>query len=355
MFVEEEIIMSLELKRIEQESHKKRCIISWITILCILFCIMIALPKFAYAADTVDDSTPKGKMDDFLQLDSVAHDYAEILQYLQDGVFIKISVEQFFSGDVVKKIIDNLEGLDFVLGLETALKGIAMFIIMYHLILSMVKELERGEMTMESWLRILIAFVIPCVCIMEYDRVMKAIGNLGIWLQDSLNHNATINLATTEVPEDLGVSPAKWDGWRKIGDYLSGTLTYMWAYVKGTILFIPYAIVNFLIILAILNGVMSNYIEVVLRHLFLPFAIANISYEGVRSSGLRYIKKYLGCFIKIGCIMVIVDVVLYVYLQLKTLESSSAFHKTMFFVLLYPVTKQALQMGNEIITDAIGD
>lgn len=354
MFVEEEIIMSLELKRIEQESHKKRCIISWITILCILLCIMIALPQFAYAADdAVDDSKAQTTMDNFLDLTTVEKDYAEIIQYLQDGVFIKISVEQFFSGDVVKKIIDNLEGLDFVSGLETALKGIAMFIIMYHLILSMVKELERGEMTMESWLRILIAFVIPCVCIMEYDRVMKAIGNLGIWLQDSLNHNATVDLAATKAPG--GVEPAEWKGWTKIGEYLSGTLKYMWAYAKGTILFIPYAIVNFLIILAILNGVMSNYIEVVLRHLFLPFAIANISYEGVRSSGLRYIKKYLGCYIKIGCIMVIVDVVLYVYLQLRTLEASSAFHKTMFFVLLYPVTKQALQMGNEIITDAIGD
>ena len=350
MFVEEEIIMSLELKRIEQESHKKRCIISWITILCILLCIMIALPQFSYAAD---GDAAKSSMDSFLDLETVADYYAQILQYLQDGIFIKISVEMFFSGDVVKNIIDNLEGLDFVSGLETALKGIAMFIIMYHLILSMVKELERGEMTMESWLRILIAFVIPCVCIMEYDRVMNAIGNLGIWLQDSLSHNATVTFESTETV--TGKTPAEWKGWRNIDVYLADTLAYMWAYAKGTILFIPYAIVNFLIILAILNGVMSNYIEVVLRHLFLPFAIANISYEGVRSSGLRYIKKYLGCFIKIGCIMVIVDVVLYVYFQLRNLDASSAFHKTMFFVLLYPVTRQALQMGNEIISDALGD
>ena len=114
-----------------------------------------------------------------------------------------------------------------------------------------------------------------------------------------------------------------------------------------------------IIVIPILSGFMSNVVEIVLRHLMLPLAIANISHEGVRSAGVRYIKKYFGCFIKIGTIMVAIAAVFYVYrktlqLEICNVAVAGPFFKVLFFFLLVPGTKQALKMTNEIVNDALG-
>ena len=360
MLVEEEIIMSLELKSIERESYKKRCIISWITIVCIVVCIMVSLPRLVYAADpqpdTSHDTDITNNLNDFLDLTSLTYYYAPLVQILQNGVFIRLCIDKFYSGGVTDTIIEDLQKLDFVKGLEGALQAIAMLIIMYHLILSIVKELERGEMTMESWLRILMAFVIPCVCIIECKRMIKGFATLGSWMQQIIFNNATMNFSGEDLIDEGSCVPVPTysftDG---LGEYLGELQDYLWASIKGVLLFIPFCLLNFIIVLTILSGVLTNFVEICIRHLFLPLAIANISYEGVRSSGLRFIKKYLGCYIKIGCIMLIVSVVFYVYYELVSISGDSAFYKVMFFVLLQPATKQSLKMGSEIITEALGD
>ena len=44
----------------------------------------------------------------------------------------------------------------------------------------------------------------------------------------------------------------------------------------------------------------SAIFELKIRQILAPMAVATISYEGARGSGVRFLKKYLACFLKIA-------------------------------------------------------
>ena len=339
--------MPVELKTLERDSYKKRVSVSVITILCIFICTALLLPKFVHA-DTVDETLNK-----FVNPEEVADYFTKIIFNLQSGIYIKNLMDIFYSGDVTETIISSLENQSFVNTLKSAVKAIAMLLIVYHMLVSLMKELERGEMTIESWLRVLLAFVIPCVCIIEYDTMINVFSKTGMWMQQILYKNSSLTFAATNPPDGKPV-PTCDDLW-EIGTYLADLVDYIFRIINGALLFIGYAIITVNIILTIMSGIMSNFIEIVLRHLFMPLAIANISHEGARSAGVRYVRKYLGCYIKIGSIMVAVSAIFFVYNTLCSIPSADIWHKSLFFVLILPVTKQSLKMCSEIISDALGD
>lgn len=339
--------MPVELKTLERDSYKKRVSVSMITIICILICTALLLPKFVHA-DTIDDV-----INNFVDPEKVADFFTKVIFNLQSGVYIKNLLDIFYSGNVTETIISSLENETFVKSLKPAIKAIAMLIIVYHMLVSLMKELERGEMTIESWLRVLLAFVIPCVCIIEYDTMINVFSKTGMWMQQILYKNSSLTFAAGSPPtgEEVPTCSSIWD----IGDYLAELVEYIFSIIKGALLLIGYAIITINIILTIMSGIMSNFIEIVLRHLFMPLAIANISHEGARSAGVRYVRKYLGCYIKIGSIMVAVSAIFFVYNTLCSIPSVETWHKAIFFVLILPVTKQSLKMCSEIISDAMGD
>ena len=106
--------------------------------------------------------------------------------------------------------------------------------------------------------------------------------------------------------------------------------------------------------LTVMSGIMANYVEIILRHIFMPIAIANVSHEGVRSAGVRYIKKYLGCFAKLGAIMVSVSAIYYVYGVISAATSMN-WHKVVFFIMIPAVAKQVLKMCGDVVNEAMGD
>lgn len=342
--------MSLEYKEKEQKSYKKRKIVSIVTVLCILLCFAAFIPRFAHADmdDPVDEDT-------FVTADNVAECQVDFILDLTSGVFIKDIVEDFYASDVMENIINSVTGQtqSWMSGLTTALKAIGTLIVVYYMVVMLLKELQRGEMTMESWMRILITFIIPAVAIAEFDIIIEVLAKSGQWIYQVLNENITI----TTPPRDsaAGVPFPEWPGIFSIGDWLVGIVEWLVAFFRGLVLTLGYLIVNIIIIIMIMTGILTNYVEIILRHLFMPIALANISHEGVRSIGVRYIKKYFGCFMKIATIIVAVCAIFFVYNELLQIPNISGLEKILFFLLLVPGTKKSLQMTNEIISDAIGD
>lgn len=341
--------MPVELKRVEQKSFDQRRLVSLFAIISIFLFFIVLIPRFVFAADIDINSA----LNDLIDLDEVADKFASVNNALLKGVYIKDTLNVFYGGTVTETIIGNLDSQAFVTGAKAAIRAIAMLLIVYHMLVTLMKELERGEMTTESWLRILIAFVIPCVMIIEYDKMINVFSKTGTWMQEIMNNNTTFSIDV--VNEKTGIEPPGSPGLGQLGAYVHDLFNYLKGYIMGILLFIGYGLVTINIILTIMSGVMSNFIEIVLRHLFMPFAFANISHEGVRSAGVRYIKKYLGCYIKIGSIMLAVSAIFYVYDTLCGISSIQDWHKVVFFILILPVSKQTLKMCSEIISDALGD
>ena len=400
--------MTKELKALEKKSYIQRLIVSWITILSIAVCLFAFIPKPVLAeekkdstssatestseatseekkedtssekkkdstsSDDKDDKTKKKKatgdtaikdemngevmhdLDVMLDMDNIAECYAVMCGELTDGSFISNTINTFYDSTVMDTVVNTITGKkkSWVTGLTTALKGIAALMIICNMIITLLKEVERGDVTMESWLRILITFSLPCVILAEYDGVITGLSKIGRWLYQSLNNNIT--LSNTSAAHSFTGIP--FPTFSSSGIFwLSDAINYLHAYQRGVYVFMAYLFVNFIVVIMILSGVLSNYVEIVLRHVFMPLAIANISHEGVRSAGVRYIKRYLGCYMKVAAIMVAVSAVFYIYNLLLKIKDIHDVEKILFFMLLIPVIKQSLKMCNEIIGDAMGD
>ena len=358
--------MDIELKKYEKKSYIRRVIVSWVTILCIVVCVYAFIPNKCYAVDA--DDLGFGGIVGFLCGGKVADVFYDALESLTGGSFIQNILNCFYQGTlsddgltIIESIMGDVEGQTepFMKDLSTALKAIAMLFITYHMLVSIAREMERGQMTTESWLRVLIAFVIPCAMIIDADVIIKGFGDIGYWMYENL-YGFDLSVTDNNMSWEEVEWPGGFDFWTDdLGDWLEEVFDYLFGIVRGLLLVIIYGIINMIIVIPILSGFMSNVVEIVLRHLMLPLAIANISHEGVRSAGVRYIKKYFGCFIKIGTIMVAIAAVFYVYrktlqLEICNVAVAGPFFKVLFFFLLVPGTKQALKMTNEIVNDALG-
>lgn len=335
--------LSLKLREQEKSSYKKRKIVAWITVLSIILCIVLFIPKPAYA-DIMDDAS------DVVSAEYVADTWVDTVVELTNGEFIKGVIEKFYSSDVIDTIVNDITGQTktWMVGLTAALKAIAILIVVYHMVVTLMKELQRGEMTLESWLRILITFLLPAIAIAEYDVIINVFAKSGQWIYGILNENMEIYTDTSNTATGI-----PYPGF-SIFD-LGAFFEWLLAWIRGFILTIAYLIINFIIILMIMSGILTNFAEIVIRHMFMPIAFANISHEGVRSIGVRYIKKYLGCYMKIATIMVAVCALFYIYSLMLSVPGVTEIEKVVFFILLVPGTKKSLQMTNEIISDALGD
>ena len=400
-----------KLLAIEKQSNRKRKIVAWLTVLSIILCIFLIYPKNAHADDTTtppadtqtDDSqtdnnnqnngqtngqgtqtnqnSTMSEQEAFIKMQTAMMDfqnaqgmedeasyffnpkyccdtYTDLIIDLQHGNFVKTSVDDFYSTGVVEQIIDDITGQtqSWMSSLTAALKAIATLLVIYHMIVAMLKELQRGEMTMEAWLRILIAFIIPAVAIAELDFFLTAFSKIGQWIYGILSE--AIVFTPGQEPHVEGIKWIPWsdDYWGifEFNKFLGYAIDYAFAWIKTMFIVLAYLIVDCIIIVMIFASLIGTYVELILRHLFMPIAIANISAEGPRSIGIRYIKKYLGCYMRIGAIMVAVCAIFYVYMLLLN-ATSTTFEAVIYFLILVPGTKKAIQMCNEIISDALGD
>lgn len=337
------------LLAIEKQSNRKRKLVSWLTIISIITCMFLLWPKPAHADDA----------DSFLDPANCADCFVDTIIDLTSGYFVKTTLEDYYNSGVVEQIVSDITGQtkSWMSSLTAALKAVATLLIIYHMIVTLLKELQRGEMTLESWLRILISFIIPAVIIAEFDVFIKAFASTGQWIYGILPESIQIE-ATQSAGGVKGMEWPDWsDPWYKWYDFdiwVNDAVAYCLVYIKSLILVVAYFIVDCVIITMIIAALIGTYIELVLRHLFMPLAIANISYEGARSAGVRYVKKYLGCYMRVAGIIVAVCAIFYIYNLLVT-TATGQFEKILYFLILVPGTKKAIQMTNEIITDALGD
>lgn len=84
----------------------------------------------------------------------------------------------------------------------------------------------------------------------------------------------------------------------------SSTTGYV-AYITAKSQILVPSILNKLIIIATKFAILSAIIEIGIRRIFAPVAVADIVSEGARSPGIRYLKKFLATYLKIGVMVII--------------------------------------------------
>lgn len=164
-----------------------------------------------------------------------------------------------------------------------ATMGVAMLSVLIITMVRLFQDLDKGADVKESVYKSLVTLFLTGIVVLNLGDVLSLIVKIGEWLMGVLTDLA-------EDPGDLKITLKQITGKDKGG--------IIWWIQCFAILIIPWI---FSLIMSLVAKFMSFSIllELGIRKAFAPFAVVDIYSEGMRSPGVRYLKRYLATFLKI--------------------------------------------------------
>ena len=227
----------------------------------------------------------------------------------------------------------------------------AVFLCMIFSMIGVVKESMRGEITMDYWTKIFISSVVAIFLVFNVGTLLNSLYNAGGALIDSVE-SAVVKATENGVTEDettiseeekrkllhllskcppfngyVETAGTGTDGEESeegeetggtgggtgeegedqgqvtvgtIEDIYYGTTDAYYASQYLHELMTPMQLLSLLPMLASMYLMYIMIFEIKLREIFAPIMVAGIGYEGARSTGIRALKKYLACYVRIA-------------------------------------------------------
>lgn len=164
----------------------------------------------------------------------------------------------------------------------------SMFLVLIISFTRYFQQLDKGADPKESLYKTLSSVFMIGIIVVNIDIFLGYVVQLGEWF--------IAQLTTNVIPPGNAITLEKITGKSSGGA--------LWWMESVMILIIPW-------ILSLLMSVVAQFIafsiliELGIRKAFAPFAIVDIYSEGMRSPGMRYLKRYLATFLKIAvCLLV---------------------------------------------------
>ena len=218
-------------------------------------------------------------------------------------------------------------------GVQSLVTGIAHVFVVLFMIIGIIKEGSRGEVDVDMiyWFRIFASTAIAVLMVTSITTVMSSLYNLGDYIitevatsqMESLTGRDNITMDQIADSKNSGVQVQNkidftGDNEKKMiailknipgFEYLGAVHDAKGAGPTGQN-YLPeqnmvkyldmFMYVAYLPMLVALFLMYSAIFELKIRQILAPMAVATISYEGARGSGVRFLKKYLAWFLKIA-------------------------------------------------------
>ena len=215
--------------------------------------------------------------------------------------------------------------------------GLAIFFCVIFGLIGLIKESQKGEITAEYWTKVFVSTVVAVTVVANINMVMDALYKTGGAFIDGMvtvvddNTSAESQQVTmdenekkallhalslmppfngyqsgTSVPDPNNPTPAP-DPDNPDENLTVGTIEDVYYgttddYIASSYihdLMTPMQLIGLLPMLASMYLMYAMVFEIKLRQIFAPLAVAGIALEGARSSGLRFLKKYLACYLRV--------------------------------------------------------
>lgn len=330
-------------------SHRKRLMVALFAVTAIIAVTVIYYKMRVHALSE-------------LTFDQVDDDSLIKIKSILSGKDIDDNLDKFYSVEVRTLLFEHVK--KEYTAVTTALKSIGVIIVFVKAFERLIRTMERGEMTEEQWIGFLLTLTIPVVLIAEYDNVIKAVQTVGDAAYGMITSSrqslkgSTMNFIDTVIGKGFVFQKPTWTSWLDIDEYLADwteqIILQLKAFSIGFTINLVLEVATFFINLTIMTKVIINYASLALRFLFMPLAIANISSDGARSAGMRYIIKYVAVYIELASISLVVHIVFYCYIALMSGSIALTFGQCIvFYILLAPATKGALNSSTRIIEQSL--
>lgn len=255
-------------------------------IILIAFCVIMAIPS-GEASATAIDQWPQMMLD---------HINSGVILVIRDNLTPNDGNNYLYTF-VLGTGHMNADGSytaaspSVVTNFANAVKVFCGFAVIIITVMKYFQMLEKEHDPQESLYKMASELFIVAAIIMNIDLILQAIVELGLWIV-----NVAISLGDLD-GEIKGVITLE-----MLSGASSGNL--LWWLQCVTTLFVPWIMTSLLQIVAQFTA-FSLLIELGIRKAFAPIACCDIYSEGLRSPGVRYLKRFLATFIKIAiCILV---------------------------------------------------
>ena len=227
------------------------------------------------------------------------------------------------------------EALTFGTDFMTICKGLAAAFAVALMVGKIEESLARGKGDSDSLGEGVIALCICMLFVLHVDDLIDLVNKIGQFILASM---------ATNISSDI--DPNKTTAYKKANDTME-------AIGLAFKIFLPYILAKIETI-AVKMVAFSLIIELGIRRIFFPLAIVDIYGEGMRSPGMRYIKKYLACWLR----MAICIAVAYLGTQMimtATPDDSSGVVDTFINNIAIGYTTIAVMLkGSDIANDIVG-
>lgn len=260
----------------------------------------------------------------------------------------EVSVNEFFRG--VKPRIENDKHINMT---ETAIMAVAMILVLIYSSIALFKELQRGDGGIDMWAKCFIVVTLSIVCVVNYQSIIGVAEGLGDYVMKEFLKIKDASSSGSALKEwisggaDSGspfyiAGDLEDVGFMDFGD-LFGNIFFT---IKVWLMMFLLVIVLILMEIPLMSArivLLTILIEIIVRKVFFPMAMASVCTGGMRSPGVAYIKKLLALYIRVAiCILVaiICDVIvgnLMKYTQLDLL--SGIMRSVCIFVIFSTCTK----------------
>lgn len=234
-----------------------------------------------------------------------------------DNTATSVGVNDFFKG-----MKHSIERNGYVITVGYAVQAVAIVLVVIYLFGNLIKELQHGEGGMEVWARCFITLSIGVFFVFNYTLVVRIIEGIGKFLLDEFIKDApnqSASLYNWLAGDAASGSPFYVDDLVQNAQSSGGLLGQAADNIKNMAeellysahVYLMYAVVAvvFLLMEIPLMGarivLLTILIEMVVRRLFFPMAMASVCSEGLRSPGIAYIKKYLALYVRLAMCIII--------------------------------------------------
>lgn len=224
----------------------------------------------------------------------------------------------------------------------TSLKAVASMLFMIRMISYVIQKIADGRDPLEEWALVLIKLGIGIAIIINAEKLVAALCYVGYWLgKELVNASSNSDMVASSAEELYNILTGS--------DYHLGLMEFIWHIIE---IFLPFAL-SFLAEIAIDFAVLQVFLEIGIRRVFIYIPIAEIYQEGLRSPGIRYLKKLLAAILKLT-LMYFVILLSGEISKLLASSSTNFLSLTLRLITIKAVTIGALFRTGEYANDILG-
>ena len=261
------------------------------------------------------------------------------LEQINHGVFETIN-NNLYNSDYYTWVTDPDNAL--LRGIFLAIKGFSIVFIVGNSVTRMFTHLEHGQDATEVSYKTITEIGIGGSIVIYCDAIVDGIAAFAGFIINALVSGAMVGTG------GLGLTLTQLTGAESGG--------WTWKISCFFVLFLPYIGSTAASVVAQFAA-FSILFEICIRRVFTPFAISDIYGEGIRSPGVRYLKKYLATYMKVG-ICILVCAIGTAFVQISTeqgIEQLGGYLQYCFHVIAIEFTAIGVMMkGGEWANESLG-